>query len=254
VSITHASQTRHDRQQRRRREHGHRTDQRRAPCRAEFVPDGIERDHHDGRCAGHCQQSRFDQRIDADPRQPRGPATADREQPLPTSMTTTPRAKLQPCVRSRCTPAVPLPARGCPRTEAAMTAASTRPAGSQQSLQPSSSTVVSARDSISGDPGAAAGTLAQPSPHRRGPRGQARAGFRRYRARMNERVLSEDNRDQARLLPWTRSPMAEDGALPKQTGLLGPVASLVLRCDDCVKYHLAEGRAAGSTARRWSRR
>ena len=43
---------------------------------------------------------------------------------------------------------------------------------------------------------------------------------------------------------------AEDGALPRQTReLLGLVASLVLRCDDCVKYHLVEARAAGSSRR-----
>ena len=39
-----------------------------------------------------------------------------------------------------------------------------------------------------------------------------------------------------------------DGALPVKTKeLMGLVASLVLRCDDCVKYHLVEARAAGSS-------
>jgi AhpD family alkylhydroperoxidase len=40
----------------------------------------------------------------------------------------------------------------------------------------------------------------------------------------------------------------EDGALPRKTKeLLGLVASLVLRCDDCVAYHVGTCRRAGVT-------
>jgi AhpD family alkylhydroperoxidase len=39
-----------------------------------------------------------------------------------------------------------------------------------------------------------------------------------------------------------------DGALDKKTKeMLGLVASLVLRCDDCVKYHILEGHKLGVT-------
>lgn len=72
--------------------------------------------------------------------------------------------------------------------------------------------------------------------------------FAAYRARMNERVLAEDNRVIKRIYSVDSLAYGADGTLPKQTKeLLGLVASLVLRCDDCVKYHLAEARAAGST-------
>jgi ribonuclease HI len=38
----------------------------------------------------------------------------------------------------------------------------------------------------------------------------------------------------------------EDGALPaKQKEMLGLVASLVLRCDDCINYHLVQCNRAG---------
>jgi ribonuclease HI len=40
----------------------------------------------------------------------------------------------------------------------------------------------------------------------------------------------------------------ESGALPKATKeLLGLVASTVLRCDDCIRYHVAESISAGVT-------
>ncbi len=40
-----------------------------------------------------------------------------------------------------------------------------------------------------------------------------------------------------------------DGALPQKTKeLLGLVASLVLRCDDCIRYHLGQCREQGVTA------
>ena len=80
--------------------------------------------------------------------------------------------------------------------------------------------------------------------------GKLEQDFAAYRARMNERVLAEDNRVIKRIYSVDSLAYAEDGELPKQTReLLGLVASLVLRCDDCVKYHLVESRAAGSNRR-----
>jgi AhpD family alkylhydroperoxidase len=78
--------------------------------------------------------------------------------------------------------------------------------------------------------------------------GKLEQDFAAYRARMNERVLAEDNRVIKRIYSVDSLAYGEDGTLPKQTReLLGLVASLVLRCDDCVKYHLVESRAAGSS-------
>jgi AhpD family alkylhydroperoxidase len=62
--------------------------------------------------------------------------------------------------------------------------------------------------------------------------------FREFRERMNTRLLEAGNLDVKRFFALD-SRVYEDGALPSRTKeLLGLVASLVLRCDDCVTYHL----------------
>lgn len=62
--------------------------------------------------------------------------------------------------------------------------------------------------------------------------------FREFRERMNERILESGNLDIRRFFALD-SRVYEGGALPVRTKeLLGLVASLVLRCDDCVSYHL----------------
>ncbi|NJK95544.1 MAG: carboxymuconolactone decarboxylase family protein [Bacteroidales bacterium] len=62
--------------------------------------------------------------------------------------------------------------------------------------------------------------------------------FRQYRSAMNERILAQDNLVLKRLFNLDTNTYV-DGALPAKTKeMLGLVASMVLRCDDCVKYHL----------------
>jgi AhpD family alkylhydroperoxidase len=62
--------------------------------------------------------------------------------------------------------------------------------------------------------------------------------FNEYRAKMNEKILSADNVVLKRLFNLDTNTYAE-GALPVKTKeMLGLVASMVLRCDDCIKYHL----------------
>jgi len=62
--------------------------------------------------------------------------------------------------------------------------------------------------------------------------------FNEYRAKMNEKILAEDNVVLKRLFNLDTNTYAE-GVLPVKTKeLLGLVASMVLRCDDCIKYHL----------------
>lgn len=69
--------------------------------------------------------------------------------------------------------------------------------------------------------------------------------FNDYRARMNELILSKDNLVLKRLYNLDANTYAE-GALPVKTKeMLGLVASMVLRCDDCIKYHLEKCREAG---------
>jgi len=62
--------------------------------------------------------------------------------------------------------------------------------------------------------------------------------FNSYRTQMNERILKEDNLVLKRFFSLDGRTY-EQGALDVKTKeMLGLVASMVLRCDDCVKYHL----------------
>lgn len=57
---------------------------------------------------------------------------------------------------------------------------------------------------------------------------------------MNDKILSADNLVLKRLFNLDTNTYQE-GALPVKTKeLLGLVASMVLRCDDCIKYHLGK--------------
>ncbi len=68
--------------------------------------------------------------------------------------------------------------------------------------------------------------------------GNALSEFRAYRERMNAEILGEDNLVINRFFALDGRAY-EAGALDVKTKeLLGLVASLVLRCDDCVTYHL----------------
>lgn len=62
--------------------------------------------------------------------------------------------------------------------------------------------------------------------------------FRSYRARMNARISEIGHRDINRFFSLD-SAAYRDGALDAKTKeLLGLVASTVLRCNDCIDYHL----------------
>ena len=69
--------------------------------------------------------------------------------------------------------------------------------------------------------------------------------FNEYRSRMNDKILNADNLVLKRLFNLDTQTYA-DGALSTRTKeMLGLVASLVLRCDDCVKYHLETAHKEG---------
>lgn len=62
--------------------------------------------------------------------------------------------------------------------------------------------------------------------------------FNSYRSSMNEKIMASDNLVIKRLFNLDTNTYTE-GALPVKTKeMLGLVASMVLRCDDCVKYHI----------------
>ena len=71
--------------------------------------------------------------------------------------------------------------------------------------------------------------------------------FNEYRSRMNNKILDADNLVIKRLFNLDTNTYA-DGALNTKTKeMLGLVASMVLRCDDCVKYHLGKCHDEGIT-------
>ena len=73
------------------------------------------------------------------------------------------------------------------------------------------------------------------------------AEFSAFRKRMNERILAEPNQVVRRFFALDTQTY-QAGALDVKTKeLLGLVASLVLRCDDCISYHVAQCKEAGVT-------
>jgi len=71
--------------------------------------------------------------------------------------------------------------------------------------------------------------------------------FEAYRSKMNDKLMQENNKVIKRIFNLDTNSFSE-GALDKKTKeLLGLIASLVLRCDDCVKYHLESSYKTGST-------
>ena len=66
-----------------------------------------------------------------------------------------------------------------------------------------------------------------------------------YRSNMNDRIFAEDNKVIKRFFSLDGQAY-QDGALPARTKeMLGLVASLVLRCDDCIRYHLGKCKECG---------
>ncbi|NRB62671.1 MAG: carboxymuconolactone decarboxylase family protein [Saprospiraceae bacterium] len=71
--------------------------------------------------------------------------------------------------------------------------------------------------------------------------------FNAYRSKMNEKILGQDNKVLKRFFNLDTNAYQE-GALDQKTKeLLGLIASMVLRCDDCIRYHLGKCHDLGST-------
>lgn len=62
--------------------------------------------------------------------------------------------------------------------------------------------------------------------------------FNDYRSKMNEKILGDDNKVIKRIFNLDTNTYAEGALDTKTKELMGLVASAVLRCDDCIKYHL----------------
>ena len=64
--------------------------------------------------------------------------------------------------------------------------------------------------------------------------------FNDYRTKMNEVILGKENLVIKRLWNLDTNTYAAGALDVKTKELLGLVASMVLRCDDCIKYHLGK--------------
>ncbi|MDX1315733.1 MAG: carboxymuconolactone decarboxylase family protein [Eudoraea sp.] len=69
--------------------------------------------------------------------------------------------------------------------------------------------------------------------------------FNAYRSRMNEKILAADNKIIKRIFNLDTNAYSEGALDVKTKELLGLVASAVLRCDDCVRYHLEKAHENG---------
>lgn len=71
--------------------------------------------------------------------------------------------------------------------------------------------------------------------------------FNAYRTKMNEQILEADNLIIKRIFNLDTNAYAEGVLDIKTKELIGLTCSLVLRCDDCVKYHLGKCKELGFT-------
>ena len=62
--------------------------------------------------------------------------------------------------------------------------------------------------------------------------------FQKYRSKMNDKILGSDNKVLKRIYSVDTLAYQEGALSVKTKEMLGLVSSMVLRCDDCVKYHL----------------
>jgi len=71
--------------------------------------------------------------------------------------------------------------------------------------------------------------------------------FHKYRSQMNEKILGCGFKDYQKFFALDNKAYL-DGALPAKTKeLMGLVASMVLRCNDCIFYHLERSIVEGAT-------
>ena len=71
------------------------------------------------------------------------------------------------------------------------------------------------------------------------------AEFSAFRQRMNECILAEDNQVVRRFFALDTQTYKAGALDVKTKEMLGLVASMVLRCDDCISYHVAQCKEAG---------
>ena len=71
--------------------------------------------------------------------------------------------------------------------------------------------------------------------------------FNEYRSKMNEKIMASDNLIIKRIFNLDTNAYQAGALDVKSKELIGLTCSLVLRCDDCVKYHLGKCKEVGFT-------
>ena len=71
--------------------------------------------------------------------------------------------------------------------------------------------------------------------------------FNEYRSKMNEKILASDNLILKRIFNLDTNAYQKGALDIKSKELIGLTCSLVLRCDDCVRYHLGKCKEVGFT-------
>jgi len=71
--------------------------------------------------------------------------------------------------------------------------------------------------------------------------------FNDYRQKMNDRIMSDDNLVIKRLFNLDTNAYMEGALSVKVKEMLGLASSMVLRCDDCIKYHVGRCKEEGVT-------
>jgi AhpD family alkylhydroperoxidase len=71
--------------------------------------------------------------------------------------------------------------------------------------------------------------------------------FNEYRSKMNDKIMASDSLIIKRIFNLDTNAYAEGSLDIKTKELIGLTCSLVLRCDDCVKYHLGKCKEVGFT-------
>lgn len=71
--------------------------------------------------------------------------------------------------------------------------------------------------------------------------------FRDYREKMNEKILAADNKVIKRIYNIDTNTYVDGALSAKVKEMMGLATSMVLRCDDCIKYHLEKCYELGVT-------
>lgn len=69
--------------------------------------------------------------------------------------------------------------------------------------------------------------------------------FNTYRSQMNEKIMASDNKVIKRFFNLDTNTYTEGAVDVKTKEMIGLACSMVLRCDDCIKYHLGKSYEAG---------